>query len=241
MLVEPLLKKFTYHLDRERGLSLRTQENYNRSLDAVFDRIDRGLRRRPGIVRKGLELHHLTRARLQREISRAADGSVRIVASAVRAFFRFLLLRGVIKDDIGQRLLVRQVRRERSRFFTEAQAFQLLDSPRIKTPQTRQQEVQAVRDCALLAVMYEVGLRSGEVCGLDVDSISWDSPTRGCAILRILVLLVLKALALKKGAHRHHQVAQPVHLRLSGTVARLQRVQLRAQLLLRRRQGAGNG
>ncbi len=186
MLVEPLIRKFANHLDRERGLSPRTQENYNRSLCAVCDRIDRGLRRRPGIVRKGLELKHLTRVRLQREISRSADGSVRIVACAVRAFFRFLLLRGVIKDDIGQRLLGRQVKRERSRFFTEAQAFQLLDSPRIKTPQTRQQEVQAVRDCALLAIMYEAGLRSGEVCGLDVDSVSWDSPKRGCAILRVM-------------------------------------------------------
>ncbi len=185
MLVEPLLRKFTYHLDRERGLSLRTQENYNRSLGAVLDRIDRALRRRPGIVRKGLELHHLTRARLQREIGRSPDGSVRIVACAVRAFFRFLLLRGVIKDDIGQRLLGRQVKRERSRFFTEAQAFRLLDSPRIKTPQTRQQEVQAVRDCALLAIMYEAGLRSGEVCGLGSQRGAFSA--WGCTIPRLWI------------------------------------------------------
>lgn len=95
------------------------------------------------------------------------------------------MLRGHAKEDIGQELLARKVTAHRYRYYTEVEARRILAAAP-KAPKSLQQEAQAARDTALVSVMYEAGLRSGEVCGLNLNSVSWSSPRRGCATLRVL-------------------------------------------------------
>jgi site-specific recombinase XerD len=156
---EALLQAYLSALAARRNLSPYTLRNYASDLRHFFDFIA-GRGRRPGAVDKLLLREYLSSL----VGGGFAPGSVTRRVSALRGFYRFLRTEGRI--DIDPMLGVRGPRRERRlpTFLTRGQIETLIATPDGDT-------AQALRDRALLELLYASGLRVSEAVGLDVKDI----------------------------------------------------------------------
>jgi len=124
----------------------------------------------------------------RKALAGTAASTRRVRGNALKSFFRYLHSRGKIPTDPGAMLkppaAVRGVVPSFSEAEVEALIFHELE-PTVKRAQGEALEFFRIRaeverlcqlrDSALLGLSYAVGLRSGEVAGLTLDSISYDS------------------------------------------------------------------
>ncbi|HSE30995.1 MAG TPA: site-specific tyrosine recombinase XerD [Pyrinomonadaceae bacterium] len=154
------VKEFLSYIQVEKGLAQHTLESYSRDLDRLNS----------WSVANRKSLLDLTRADLRQWIaSLTRDGlaptSVARAVSAVRGFYRFLMLDGHLKRNPAEDLDTPQRFSYLPRFLTEDEINRLLAAPDVSTDQ-------GVRDRAILEVMYATGFRVSEVVSLrqsDVD------------------------------------------------------------------------
>ena len=154
------IKEFITYIQVEKGLARHTLESYRRDLA----RLD------GWATKNGKSVSELTRADLRKWIANLsreglAPTSVARAVSAVRGFFKFLMLDGHIKLHPAEDLDTPQRFSYLPRFLTEDEINRLLAAPDI----TRED---GVRDRTILEVMYASGLRVSELIGLkqtDVD------------------------------------------------------------------------
>ena len=107
---------------------------------------------------------------------RYAGASVARKVAAVKSFFQFLHAEGAIKSNPTESLESPRVGKTLPRPLTVQQVDELLEQPaKRRTPE-------ALRDQAMLELLYATGLRVTELVSLDLDSISLDkrSPTARC-------------------------------------------------------------
>ena len=150
-----VVSSFLEYLAVERGASPHTLRAYATDLREFSD----FLRSQGTSVKEAdAQLVRAYLARLhQRRLSRASIG--RRLAS-VRSCFRFLARRGVIERNPARQVRSpRQVRRLPS-FVPKDESKELLDRPSGPSPA-------AMRDRALLELLYATGIRVAECCGLD--------------------------------------------------------------------------
>ncbi|OQX50841.1 MAG: hypothetical protein B5M53_11745 [Candidatus Cloacimonas sp. 4484_209] len=85
--------------------------------------------------------------------------------AAVKSFFAFLTKKGFITSDPSK--LVKSPKKEKRvpSFLTQKDAFRLMNLPMGDGPL-------AIRNSAILELLYGTGIRAGELCQLDVDSIN---------------------------------------------------------------------
>jgi len=82
--------------------------------------------------------------------------------SSLRTFVAFLQQRGAVGDNAARLVASPKQGRKLPRFLTVDDAFRLMNAP---------DGAEALRDRAVLEVLYGSGLRLSEVCGLDVDDV----------------------------------------------------------------------
>lgn len=165
--IQGLVETFEEHLRRVRGAQFETCRGYTRYvrqfLDAVFtdQRVDPRAIKPSDVVRF-----------IEATSGRWRPGSVKMVAAALRSFFRFLRIVG--GGDVRLADAVPTVARWRlstlPRFLDDAQLTRLhaaLD------PSTRQGR----RDRAIVLCLSHLGLRAAEVAGLHIEDIDWRSST----------------------------------------------------------------
>jgi integrase/recombinase XerC len=157
--VNPLQKQFLDYLRDERGLSPRTRKAYSRDLSAFFDELAAREIDEPGLVYD----HHL-RAFIAR-LHRQGQGpkSLQRELSAVRSFYRWLMKEGLADSNPAA-----SVRAPKSSKKLPA----TLDADAI----TRLLEFEdssplALRDKAIMELIYSSGLRLMELAGLTWDQI----------------------------------------------------------------------
>ena len=167
------LAAFGAYLEVERAYSPRTVEVYLRDVTALraFLREKRG---------KEVALDRLgaTDVRAQLAALFDANGAATIARklSSVRAFFRFLVRRGVIEGNPASAIRGPKKRRGLPRALDVDDAFRLVEAP-TKTGRTSARALSPaedarhawlrLRDAALLEVLYGAGLRVSEACNLD--------------------------------------------------------------------------
>ncbi|NOY91222.1 MAG: tyrosine recombinase XerC [Deltaproteobacteria bacterium] len=85
--------------------------------------------------------------------------------SALRAFYRHLLRRGVVRDNPLARLKSPRFKRPLPQFLTATEAERVVEAP--AEDHARDARL-ATRDAAMLELLYGSGLRVSELCGLNV-------------------------------------------------------------------------
>jgi site-specific recombinase XerD len=158
---------FTHYLVAERGLSAATVINYSPT-------VHRFLKERFGA--EEVELGELSprdvHRFLLRHAPRVSRGRAKLMATALRSFFRFLRQRGDITSDLAGAIPAttnwRLTGLPLSLGLEQVEA--LLDS-------CDQDTALGQRDYAILLLLARLGLRAGEVVALTLDDFDWDNGT----------------------------------------------------------------
>lgn len=158
-------QRVSLYLAQERGLSRTTVINYLREIRRfLFWRFAGG----------AIRLDEIRLTDVTRFVSRQAHvfspGRVKLMLTALRAFFRFLRLRGETTVDLASSVLsVADWRRARMpQWIPAAQVKQILRH-------CDQQTLVGQRDYTIVLLLARLGLRAGEVVGMTLDDIDWDA------------------------------------------------------------------
>ena len=163
-----LIREYLSFLQVEKGLSKNSLESYRRDL----------ARLRAAAEAAACEPHLLGKAALtQFVMSLSREGlaprSVARTLSAVRGFYRFLMLDGHIKADPSADIARPQGGQKLPRFLTQEEIEKLLAAPDTTTPE-------GVRDRTLFELMYATGLRVTEAATLPAASVDVDTGILVC-------------------------------------------------------------
>jgi integrase/recombinase XerD len=157
---EDALRLFLEYLAVEKGLSANTIQSYARDIRKLGDALK---------IRK-LSLGGVSEDTLVRFIHKESQGglSARSLArliSALRSFFRFLVLSGFLKKDPTSQLTTPSTWLALPKFLMVGEVEALLQAPDEK-------KARGVRDRAMLEVLYGAGLRVSELATLKLAEIN---------------------------------------------------------------------
>ena len=157
---EEALRLFLEYLAVEKGLADNTVQSYGRDVRKFVSFLKAG---RIGLARVSEDVlvqfvHRQSRAGL-------ASRSLARLISALRAFFRFLLLGGFVKNDPTSQLATPSTWLALPKFLTVQEAEELLRAPDEKKPE-------GLRDRAILEVLYGCGLRVSEIAALRLAEVN---------------------------------------------------------------------
>jgi integrase/recombinase XerC len=165
---DALLSNYLRHLRGQRNLAEHTVRAYRADLQNLFTHMDRlGIESLDGVDLRALrswlaKQHTLGQARttLQRR------------AAAARVFFAWAQETGQVSTDPAANLRSPKVRRVLPPTLEAAAAAQMLDGPIAAAGEAGGPV--AVRDAALLELLYATGIRVAELCGLDLADLDRD-------------------------------------------------------------------
>ncbi|HUG87390.1 MAG TPA: site-specific tyrosine recombinase XerD [Actinomycetota bacterium] len=163
---EAHVHRFLDHLAVERGLSRHTLDAYRRDLRRYLTFLEERGVRDVGSVREedvAAFVRHLSGSEYAPERTYRASSVARALAAA-RALHRFLVREGVVPDDPTQGVIRPRIPRSLPKPLTVDQVSALLAAPGDAEPP-------ALRDTAILEVLYGAGLRISELVALDVDDV----------------------------------------------------------------------
>jgi integrase/recombinase XerC len=157
-----LIEDFLRHLRFERRLSQHTVSAYRGDLVGLGTFLARAGSDIPsashGQLRRWLA-HLLTRGYARSSIARKT--------AAVRSLYRFLVRRGIVATSPAALLAAPRVPRLLPAVLKQGESAVLVEAPEGQDPD-------ALRDRAILELLYASGLRVGELCGLDPDEVDLD-------------------------------------------------------------------
>jgi integrase/recombinase XerD len=153
-------REFLNYLQVEKGLARHTLESYRRDLSKLDEWASRNDKSTTELSRPDLRkwIAGLSRDGL-------APASVARAVSAVRGFYKFLMLDGHIKNHPAEDLATPQRFNYLPKFLTEDEINRLFAAPDISTEK-------GIRDRAMLEVMYASGLRVSELVNLKQSDIN---------------------------------------------------------------------
>ncbi len=158
------IEDFERYLADERRMSPRTVTTYGRDLRALRDFV-----REEGMP---LDARRITVVVLRGHLAKlfANNGSTTLARklSAYRSFYRFLMRRGVVKNNPAAHLKSPKVRKPLPKFLTVEDSFRVVEAP--SSDRARDERLM-VRDRAILELLYGGGLRLSEVEGLTLERI----------------------------------------------------------------------
>ncbi len=155
---------FVRYLETERRSSPRTVTTYARDLKALHAFL---AEKKAPLDARRIDVHVL-RAFLATLFEGNGPATLARKLAALRAFYRFLMRRGIAKSSPAAALASPKVPKPLPKFLTVDDAFRIVDAPaadRESTPALR------ARDHALLELLYGSGIRVGELAGLTLDRI----------------------------------------------------------------------
>jgi integrase/recombinase XerC len=156
---------FARHLRVERGLAPRSVRAYVTDVDSLLDHA----------ARKGRQsVSALTLADLRswlalQQTSGRARSTVARKASAARTFTRWAAKSGRAEADVGARLTRPKPHRVLPHVLGGGEVDELLALSGERAATSG--DPVAIRDAAILELLYATGIRVGELCGLDVDDV----------------------------------------------------------------------
>ncbi|MCG6314981.1 tyrosine recombinase XerC [Vibrio vulnificus] len=153
------LDQFYEYLRAEKGLSLHTQRNYKQQLETMAEHLNSmGLKAWPqvdaGWVRQ-------LAGKGMREGMKASSIATRL--SSLRSFFDFLILRGILTANPAKGVSAPRKKRPLPKNLDVDEVNQLLE--------VNEDDPLAIRDRAIMELMYGAGLRLAELVDIDVRDV----------------------------------------------------------------------
>ena len=145
----------------ERGLSLNTLESYRRDLRAFSGWLEARARSLPGATQEDIEAYMAERLR-----SGASSRSTARALSCLRGYYASLVREGALSAAPTERVPGPKAGRALPKTLSEADVEALLMAP------AGNSEPVAVRDLAMLELLYAAGLRVSELISLTVSEIN---------------------------------------------------------------------
>lgn len=158
-----LIREYLSYLRVEKGLAKNSLSAYENDLTKL----------KAWCEKNGYEIEKLTRHDLREWLidlgrTKLLDNSKRRIVSALRGFYKFLMIDGHIKINPAENLDLPQKGLYLPKFLNQAEMDQLLAAPEVSTET-------GVRDRALLELMYACGLRVSEAVGVKLGDIDIES------------------------------------------------------------------
>lgn len=158
-----LVREYLSYLRVEKGLAKNSLEAYERDLAKL----------RAWTEKNGLDLMTLTRQDLREWLidlgrTKLSENSKRRLISAMRGFYKFLMIDGHIKNNPAEHLDSPQKGLYLPRFLNQTEVEQLLAVPDVSNET-------GLRDRAILELMYACGLRVSEAVSVKLGDIDLDS------------------------------------------------------------------
>lgn len=158
-----LLRRYEDYLRRDRGLAENSLHVYVPFIRGFLS----AQTTQSGIATDAFDTLTIRNFLLSQTRNRS-DEYARLLATALRSFFRFLFLSGETAQDLSSS--VPMVRRYRQAvppaFLSSAQVERVLTATDRSTPS-------GLRDHAILLLLARLGLRAGEIVSLELDDIHW--------------------------------------------------------------------
>jgi len=158
------IETFIRYLAVERGLS----ENYQLSTERSLGEFARWCAERKQITRaQGVGLPLISEYLAERKRGGLSASSIKLIVVALKIFFRFAGARGWVTKDPTDSLVLPRIERYLPETLNELQIEQLLESVDAKAPL-------ALRDRAMLELLYASGLRISELAGAKLEHLNLD-------------------------------------------------------------------
>ena len=161
-----LIEGFAGHLALERHLATTTVEAYRRDLTQLGTFLSR---RRRGL--RGAELDDLRRFLAQLTTLGYARASIARRVGAIHTFYRWALANGEVERDPAALLGRPKVISRLPTVLRASEAAALVEAPSAAGGAAELEQAVALRDRAILELMYGSGLRVSEVAGLTLDRV----------------------------------------------------------------------
>jgi integrase/recombinase XerC len=159
------IQAFLGHLEAVRGASPHTLKAYSEDLGQFFSAVPVA----PDAVTPELARSWIASLSVEKGLARA---SVARKAASLRAFFGFLVRRGIVKKNPADGLTLPKKRQPLPKFLSEDAMDDLLRAP------------ESLRDRAILEVLYASGLRASELVGLDTSDLTREPDGEGVVRVR---------------------------------------------------------
>lgn len=158
--MQEAIDSFLLYLATERGLSINYQLSTRASLEQFRDWSSERGTHGEGSVKPPL----LSEFLISEKKRGLTASSVKLEAVALRIFFRFLASRGRIPADPAEKLPLPRLPRTLPEPLSKEEVAKLVDTPAGESPL-------AIRDRALLELLYACGLRIAEACGVRLENL----------------------------------------------------------------------
>ncbi len=171
--MQETIERFLTTLRDEKGYSDNTIVAYRNDLTQFLDYLDE--------QNRAEDWHAVCQADLQDYVDclkfehEYASATVARKVAATKSFFRYLASNGAVEEDPSAGLDSPKVRKYLPTSISQQEVERLLQAPR------KEQGVRAVRDSALLEILYATGMRVSEVVALDIDDVDISKGSVHCA------------------------------------------------------------
>ncbi len=168
---EKLLNAFERYLERERTLSVHTVRAYMGDLTSLLQHLEL-----LGISQiSELELAHLRSWLANQQVKGGARTSLSRRAVSIRLFTQWAVKNNYLAKDVGVSLATPKGQRTLPEILNVNDAQQAMESMAVRAGE--EETPIALRDVAMLELLYATGARVGELCGLDIDDIDYNRNT----------------------------------------------------------------
>ncbi|MDE1920383.1 MAG: tyrosine recombinase XerC [Candidatus Omnitrophica bacterium] len=153
------LDKFFTYLEVEKNYSGHTILNYRLDLEEFARFLDQ-------MPVTKVEYSDLRRFLGQMKNRNLKPRSVSRKLSALRSFFKFLQREGVLQSNPAKLLVTPKLDKPLPHFMTEEETVRIIEAP-------QSNKVSALRDKAILEILYSTGIRVSELVGLQADDVDF--------------------------------------------------------------------